>query len=114
MQSAFHQDEPDFAESVYDAADSGRISVDQEYLIMATDAILHAQRGRERTPIWIAVEVAGRVGTDDIHRSRESAEALGAVFGEAAVAGGRVSDRRSCPHPGRRRGSFLPESPQPA
>ena len=86
MQSAFHQDEPEFADSVYDAADSGRISVDQEYLIMATDAILHAQRGRERTPIWIAVEVAGRVGADDIHRSRESAEALGAVFGEAAVA----------------------------
>lgn len=86
MQSAFHQDEPEFADSVYDAADSGRISVDQEYLIMATDAILHAQRGRERTSIWLAVEVAGRVGADDVHRSRESAEALGAVFGEAALA----------------------------
>ena len=45
MQSAFHQDDPEFTDSVYDAADSGRISVDQRYLIMATDVILHTQRG---------------------------------------------------------------------
>ena len=86
MQSTFHQGEPEFSDSVSDAADSGLISVDQEHRIIATDVVLRAQRGRERTPTWIAVEVAGRVDADDIRRSRESANALGAVFGEAAVA----------------------------
>ena len=86
MQSTLHQGEPEFVDAVSDAAESGRISVDQELRITATDVILLAQRKRERTPVWIAAEVAGRVDADDIRRSRESAAALGAVFGEAAVA----------------------------
>ena len=86
MQSTLHQGEAEFSDPVADAADSGRISIDQEHRIMATDVVLHAQRSHERTPIWIAVEVAGRVDADDIRRSRESAAALGAVFGEATVA----------------------------
>ena len=86
MQSTLQQGDPEFVDTVSDAADSGRISVDQELRITATDVILHARRKGERTPVWIAVEVAGRVDADDIRRSRESAAALGAVFGEAAVA----------------------------
>ena len=86
MQSTLQQGEPEFVDTVSDAADSGCISVDQELRITATDVILHARRKGERTPCWIAVEVAGRVDADDIRRSRESATALGAVVGEAAMA----------------------------
>ena len=86
MQSTLQQSEPEFVDTVSDAAYSGRISVDQELRITATEVILHARRKGERTPVWIAVEVAGRVDADDIRRSRESAAALGAVFGEAAMA----------------------------
>ena len=61
VQSAVHQADDAFAEPLATAAEAGRITAQQEYRLMATDIILRAQRSRERTPVWVAIEVANRV-----------------------------------------------------
>ena len=93
MQSAVHQAPDDFSETVATATDQGRITVDQERRITATDIIVRAQRQSDHAPIWIAVEVANRLDVDDLTRSRASADTLAAVFGEntfAMVVGHRI------------------------
>ncbi len=87
---------PELAKPVEDALDSGVISDEQEVRINATDVILRAQRKTDRSLVWVAVEASNTIDRNDIERVRQSANALGAVFQQdalAAVIGYRIHTR---------------------
>ena len=73
-------------EAVYKAVDADRITVKQEARVFATDLILRAQRGSDRTIVWVAVEASNTLAEHDVERARESADALQAIFGEQSTA----------------------------
>ena len=43
-------------------------------------------RKEDRSQIWVAVEASNNIAQSDIERVRQSAEALGVVFGQDAIA----------------------------
>ena len=86
VQSPVQETMADFADSVEDALDSGRITASQDARIEATDFIIKAQQRTDRIPVWIAVEASNRVHAGDIDRAQATAEALRAVFDTDAVA----------------------------
>ena len=76
----------DLQEAVYDAVDADRITANQEARVFATDLILRAQRAKDRTTVWVAVEASNTLDERDVERARESADALQAIFGEQSTA----------------------------
>ena len=76
----------DLQNAVYDAVDADRITANQEARVFATDLILRAQRAKDRTTVWVAVEASNTLDERDVERARESADALQAIFGEQSTA----------------------------
>lgn len=76
----------DLSESVAQAAEAGVISDEQETRLDATDLILRAQRKRDRSTVWIAVEASSTVAGHDVDRAQQSADALQAVFDQDSIA----------------------------
>ena len=95
MQSTVQDTRPDLSDAVEDAQANGVITDEQEIRIDATDIIISARRKSDGSRVWVAMEVSNNVGQSDIERTRETADALSAVFGEdaeAVVAGYRIHD----------------------
>ncbi len=80
MQSPLLEPLTEFIDRMDDALEDGRISEEQDGRIEETDFIIRAQRIRDQTDIWIAVEASNRVGESDIQRARLSADILAIVF----------------------------------
>ena len=86
MQSPFMDTSRELFEPVEEALDSDRISDPQEARISETDIILQAMRKEDRSQIWVAVEASNNIALNDIERVRQSADALGVVFGQDTIA----------------------------
>lgn len=86
MQGPFTDTSRELFGPVGEALDSGRISDSQETRISDTDIILQAVRKEDRSQIWVAVEASNNIAQNDIERVRQSAEALGVVFGQDTIA----------------------------
>ena len=86
VQGAASDTDRGLQEAVYKAVDANRITARQETRVFATDLILRAQRGSDRTIVWVAVEASNTLDERDVERARESAEALQAIFGDQSTA----------------------------
>ena len=75
-----------FADQVADACESGLITDRQFQRIFETDVIARCWRRSDSATVWVAVEVAARLGNARIDRAAQSAAALRQVFGEEARA----------------------------
>ena len=75
----------EFADSIAEAAEDGTITDEQLRRIFATDVIVQCRHPQSSEPVWVAVEVSGRVDEDDINRAVQSARILRAVFGQEAL-----------------------------
>ncbi len=93
LQSTLQETSTQLLDPVEKALKTGVINDAQESRIDATDIIVRALRKEDQAPVWVALEASNHIGQRDIERAHQSAAALGAVFGQpaiAAVAGYRI------------------------
>lgn len=95
MLSGIVEAKPEIETPLTEAVENGVITASQEMRVLVTDFVLRATRNEDGSQVWIAVEVSNNIAQKDIERVKESADALGAVFGDAAgvVAGYRIHPR---------------------
>ncbi len=86
LHSPLMETSPELYGPVEQAFANGVISSPQESRIDATDIIMRAARKADGSAVWVAVEVSNNISQNDIDRVRTSADALGAVFRQDAVA----------------------------
>lgn len=86
LQSPVQDTHPELFLPVEEAFDAGGIDDGQETRINATDLIVRAQRKADRAPVWVAIEVSNAISQRDLERVQQAADALNAVFLQAALA----------------------------
>ena len=98
MLSGIVEAKPEIEIPLMEAVENGVITASQEMRVLVTDFVMRSVRNEDGSQFWIAVEVSNNIAQKDIERVKESADALGAVFGDAVgiVAGYRIhpSDQR--------------------
>ena len=75
----------EFEKTLEEAADSGRITDDEETRLQVTDLIVRSQRKSDRSTLWFAVEASGVISDEDVTRVRRSANALNRIYGQDAI-----------------------------
>ena len=95
MLSGIVEAKPEIETPLMEAVANGVITEPQELRALVTDFVIRAERNADRSVVWVGVEVSKNIGQRDIERAKESADALGAVFGDAigVVAGYRIHPR---------------------
>ena len=86
-----------FEDDVDTAADTGKITKNEENRLMATDLVMRARRNSDDSTIWFAAEASGVINRDDIERARQSADAITKMYDQDAIPivyGYRISDHQ--------------------
>ena len=75
----------EFQDRVEQAMEDGIIDDDDEIRLRVTDLIIRSQSKSDRSTVWFTVEASGVINDDDITRSKQSATAIGKIYGDDAV-----------------------------
>ena len=75
----------EFYDRVEQALEDCVIDEDDHLWIRATDLIMRSQRKTERSTLWFTVEASGVINSDDVTRSKQSADAVRKIYGQDAV-----------------------------
>ena len=76
----------DLSRPVDEAYEDGRITTAQDARLQDTDLIMRASRTSDGSTVWVAAEASATISAYDIDGARQSADALGTVFVDRAVA----------------------------
>ena len=75
----------EFHVRVEQALEDGIIDDDDETRLRVTDLIVRSQRKTDRSTLWFTVEASGVINSDDVTRSKQSANAVRKIYGQDAI-----------------------------
>ena len=75
----------EFHDRVQQALEDGIIDDGDETRLRVTDLIMRSQRKTDRSTLWFTVEASGVINSDDVTRSKQSADAVRKIYGQDAV-----------------------------
>ena len=75
----------EFHDRVQQALEDGIIDDDDETRLRVTDLIMRSQRKTDRSTLWFTVEASGVINSDDVTRSKQSANAVRKIYGQDVI-----------------------------
>ena len=75
----------DFFDRIEQALEEGVIDDDDHVWLRVTDLIMRSQRKTDRSTLWFTVEASGVINSDDVTRSKQSANAVRKIYGQDAI-----------------------------